>query len=300
MSDIAVDWPRKTRELHNHHIDSTVWNDFPFRDDDIIIATYAKSGTTWMQQIVGQLLYQGAEDVAVHDLSPWWDMRAIPPEVRSEILGRTQRRMLKSHLPVDALVLSPKAKYIYIGRDGRDVVFSLHNHHSNHSAMAFQMINETPGRVGPPLPKADPDIRRYFRTWLQQDGHPYWSMWENVQSWWAARDLPNVRLVHFENLKQDLEGEIRGIAEFLGTEVPPSHWPRIVEHCTFDWMKSHADLVTPLGGAAWDGGGSTFIHKGTNGRWRDVLSPDESQSYEDMAVERLGAECAHWLRTGER
>ena len=41
-------WPAKTRELHNHHMKSTVWNDFTFRDDDIVIATYAKSGTTWM------------------------------------------------------------------------------------------------------------------------------------------------------------------------------------------------------------------------------------------------------------
>ena len=39
-------WPRKTRELHNHHLDSTVWNDLAFRDDDIVISTYAKAGTT--------------------------------------------------------------------------------------------------------------------------------------------------------------------------------------------------------------------------------------------------------------
>ena len=50
-------WPRKTRELHNHHFDSTIWNHLQFRDDDIIIATYAKSGTTWMQQIIAQMLY---------------------------------------------------------------------------------------------------------------------------------------------------------------------------------------------------------------------------------------------------
>ena len=48
--------PRKTRELHNHHMDSTVWNDFKFRDDDVIVATYGKSGTTWAQQIVGQIM----------------------------------------------------------------------------------------------------------------------------------------------------------------------------------------------------------------------------------------------------
>ena len=35
-------WPIKSRELHSHHFDSTTWNNFQFRPDDIIIATYAK------------------------------------------------------------------------------------------------------------------------------------------------------------------------------------------------------------------------------------------------------------------
>ena len=29
--------PIKTREMHSHHLDSTIWNDFNFRDDDIIL-----------------------------------------------------------------------------------------------------------------------------------------------------------------------------------------------------------------------------------------------------------------------
>lgn len=62
--------PVKTRELHSHHFDSTIWNDLKFRDDDIIIATYAKSGTTWMQQIIAQLLFGGDPDLAVADMSP--------------------------------------------------------------------------------------------------------------------------------------------------------------------------------------------------------------------------------------
>lgn len=63
--------PRKTREFHNHHFDSTIWNDFNFRDDDIVIATYGKSGTTWMQQIVSQLIFNGEADLDVAEMSPW-------------------------------------------------------------------------------------------------------------------------------------------------------------------------------------------------------------------------------------
>ena len=66
-------WPVKTRELHNHHMDSTVWNDFKFRNDDVIVATWAKSGTTWTQQIVSQLIFNGMEGINVPMLSPWLD-----------------------------------------------------------------------------------------------------------------------------------------------------------------------------------------------------------------------------------
>ena len=59
---MAIAWPEKTTEMHNQHIDSTFWNGFKFRDDDIIISTYAKSGTTWMQQIISQMLFNALKD----------------------------------------------------------------------------------------------------------------------------------------------------------------------------------------------------------------------------------------------
>ena len=291
--------PRKTRELHNHHFDSTVWNEFTFRPDDIVIATYAKSGTTWVQQIVAQLLFNGAEGLDVSAMSPWLDLRVPPKEVKLGALEAQQhRRFVKTHLPVDGLVFSPKAKYLYIGRDGRDVVWSLYNHHANANETWYDLLNNTPGRVGPPIGKPPADIRQYFHQWLDGDGYPFWSFWENVRSWWAIRELANVRMMHFVALKADLRGQVLGTADFLSIAVDPVRLDTIVEHCSFDYMKRHAAAAVPLGGILWEGGAETFINKGINGRWRDVLTADDNARYEALARAELGEDCARWLVAG--
>lgn len=290
----------KTRELHNHHMDSTVWNDFQFRDGDIIVATYAKSGTTWLQQIISQLLFNGAEGLEVADMSPWLDARMIPNEVKlAKLEAQTHRRFIKTHLPVDALVFSEKAKYIYIGRDGRDVIWSMYNHHANANDAWYDAINNTPGRVGPALERPPESIVQYYHDWLDNDGYPFWAFWENIRSWWAIRNLPNVYLLHFNNLKNDMPGEIRRIAEFIDVPIDESQWENILEHCSFDYMKAHATKSVPAGGAFWDGGAETFIHKGINGRWRDVLSTEEIAEYDRRAAAELDSDCTRWLATGE-
>ncbi len=292
-------YPQKQRELHNHHFDSTIWNDFAFRDDDIIIASYAKSGTTWVQQILSQLIFDGEEGLPVAEMSPWLDLRVPPKDVKlPEVEKQTHRRFLKTHLPVDALVFSPQAKYIYIGRDGRDVVWSMYNHHTNANRLWYEALNDSPGRVGLPIEPPPDDITSYFDDWLAKDGHPFWPFWENVGSWWQIRELPNVLLIHFGQLKADMPGEIRRIAEFIGTPIDDAKWDAILEHCSFAYMKANATASVPLGGAFWDGGAETFVHKGTNGRWRDTLSAMASTAYERKAQSELGPECAEWLETG--
>jgi aryl sulfotransferase len=291
--------PLKRRELHNHHFDSTIWNDINFRDDDIVIATYAKSGTTWVQQIVAQLIFNGQEGIEVAEMSPWVDLRVPAKEVQLEVLeSQTHRRFMKTHLPIDALVFSPKAKYIYIGRDGRDVLWSFYNHHSTANKNWYDVLNETPGRVGPAMQPPNPSIIEYYHDWLNKDGYPIWPFWENIRSWWETRNLPNVLLVHFENLKKDMPGEIRRIAEFIDTPIDESNWESILKHCSFDYMKENASKSAPAGGIFWDGGAQSFIHKGTNGRWRDVLSKQDISQYKSRADKELGSQCAQWLETG--
>jgi aryl sulfotransferase len=296
----TIDQPKKTRELHNHHFDSTIWNDFQFRDDDIIIATYAKSGTTWTQQIIAQTLFGPDSELEVAEMSPWLDLRIPPKAVKLPMVeAQTHRRFLKTHLPLDALVFSPEAKYIYIGRDARDVVWSMYNHHANANHLWYEALNDTPGRVGPPIEPPPSDILQYWHDWMDRDGHPFWPFWESVRSWWEVRHLPNVLFVHFANLKRDMPGEIRRIAEFLDIPIDETHWETTLEYCSFDWMKRHAAKSVPAGGVFWDDGAQVFINRGVNGRWTETLTAEDVAEYEARAVQELGPECARWLATGE-
>jgi aryl sulfotransferase len=294
--DTSITWPVKQRELKMWVADSTRWNGFAFRDDDIVIATWSKTGTTWMQQIVGQLIFKGAPGVDRGEHSPWPEF-ILTPDACERAEAITHRRYLKTHLPIDALVYSPKAKYIYIGRDGRDVFWSWHNHHMGFKPEVLAFISSHyPGQ--PPYTYPDPDVRQAFLDWLDQDALPNWPFWPHVQGWFDARHLPNLKLVHFANLKGDLRREIAEIAAFLDIEVDPQTWPAILKHCSFEYMRETA-IADANAAPALKDGGTTFFNKGTNGRWRDVLTPEDIARYEAEVAQHLTPECAHWLETGE-
>ena len=299
--DQEIAWPEKTREIQNFLMDSTYWNGFEFRDDDIVVGTYQKSGTTLVQQILAQFIFDGeTHGMPVADISPWLDLRLPPLEVKlPDIVAQKHRRFLKTHLPVDALVYSPKVKYIYIARDGRDVAWSLFNHHHAFNDVFYKAINELP-KFGPVLerPTTD-DPHEYFLQWMKDGCYPFWPFWENVRSWWEIRDLPNMYLLHFQTLIDDLEGEMRRIADYLDFEIDESKWDQMVYHCSFDYMKNNATLSTPLGGTVFEGGAQSFVYKGTNKRWQGVLTDEDIANYEARALKELGPECAHWLATGQ-
>jgi aryl sulfotransferase len=105
-------------------------------------------------------------------------------------------------------------------------------------------------------------------------------------------------LVHYNNLKQDFVGEAKKIASFLDIDIEESLWPQIEKHCGIDYMREQAIKFDTLE-VIFDGGGATFINKGTNGRWKEVLCREEIDRCDDVAVAEMGEACARWLKTGE-
>ena len=85
--------------------DSRRWDGYRPRPGDIIVATYPKCGTTWMQRIVDLLIFQTPEPRNIGDIAPWLDRRIGPPveSLLAKLDAQTHRRFLKSHMPFDAL-----------------------------------------------------------------------------------------------------------------------------------------------------------------------------------------------------
>ena len=88
------------------------------------------------------------------------------------------------------------------------------------------------------------------------------------------------------------------MAEFLEIEVPEAAWPGIVKRVSFAEMKKAGERYAPLGGDFWKGGADTFMNKGTDGRWRGVLSDEELALYDAACKRTLTSDCRRWLEEG--
>ncbi len=104
-------------------------------------------------------------------------------------------------------------------------------------------------------------------------------------------------MVHYADMKKDLEGEMRRIAEFLRIEHDGSVWPDLVNGATFESMKAEAKPLSDQMGMIFEGGSDRFFFKGTNGRWKDVLTTEDLALYERVAA-KLDPDLRHWLENG--
>lgn len=292
-------WSVPPRRVQNHTLDSTRWHDFRFRPGDVVIASWAKAGTSWVQQIVGQLIFDGDETVPTLVVSPWIEHRAFSKRIVFEMLEtQRHRRFVKSHLPADALVYSRSAKYIYIGRDGRDVIWSWYQHHKSLRPEAYEQLNAGLDGTCEPLSPPAPSFEICFRDWLDRDGFPLWPFWSHVRSWWALRYLPNVLLVHFNDLKADLPGQIRAISEFLEQDVSEEILRRVTEHSSFEYMKRNASRLSPFLDTIFVNGAGSLVNRGKTGAWAEVLSEADLRKYQRAVETNLSPDCAAWLESG--
>lgn len=253
--------------------------------DDIIIATAPKCGTTWTQKIVGAL--------------PWIDARfqATQESKWAVLAAQTHRHVLKSHLPVDGLPIYDDVRYMHIARDERDTLMPMHNHFTGFFRAQMEMFDHNGLKdptIGRPFPRAPTDPRAYFHHWIDEGqanggigerAHP---MFFGLEAGYRVEHRrKNSLLVHYNDLGADLDGEIWRIAAFLNIKVNETLWPDLVCAAWLESMQAAGDTLMPQAERVFVDGSRRFFNKSTNGRWHNVLTEDDLALYDPKVREAL-------------
>jgi hypothetical protein len=118
---------------------------------------------------------------------------------------------------------------------------------------------------------------------------------EHLQTFRDADNDLDVVWLHYDDLKADLEGQMRELAARLGIAVDEDRWPRLVQAATFESMRSRADTTVPGGGREHWIDPASFFSRGTSGQWRDLLDDVDLARYAARVRALASDDLVDWL-----
>lgn len=230
---------------------------FEPRASDVFVATYPRSGTTWMQAIVYLITRnRGFDFEHISEVVPWWERSlALGTRRARDFEDIDPPRLFKTHLPKTWL---PRGcRYIYIVRDAADVAVSYYHLYRSH--LGFQG-------------SFDAFFDRFVRGDLQ-----YGAWVKHVCGWQAHQRDPNVLFLRYEAMRSQPRRAIEQVAEFLGTPLAARDVTRIAEWTSFASMKAHEAKFDHLGELRLQRGlhANAFIRRGRTGDGAQYLDPDQ-------------------------
>lgn len=236
------------------------------RADDVYVATYPRSGTTWMQFILYLLSSDRRVDFEhISLVSPWFERTLAHGTRRVEdFAAMPSPRVFKTHLPPQWL---PDAgRVIYIERDGRDVALSYFHLYRTH--LGFEGT-----------------FHDFFERFMAGQVQ-YGSWFKHVAAWRGREGDPRVLSLKYEDMLAETEQTIRGVASFLGWSVADDAWPDILHKAGREFMKAHEARFDPITETLIDLGVEPghFIRDGRRGGGEAKLGPEERAAFEAAAA----------------
>jgi hypothetical protein len=287
-------------------MDSSRWWDFEFRTGDVVISTPPKAGTTWTQMLCALLIFDSDTFYApLSHISPWLDMSLYPPaEVTATLAAQEHRRFIKTHTPLDGIPYDERVTYVCVGRDPRDAYVSWMHHMANMDIPSLLRAREIAiglddlGDFDLSLPEYTDPVER-FLAWVDDDAdfstlkaalHHYRTFWEC--------DLPNAAMFHYSDLKLDLPGQMRRLADVLDIEVSDERLAQLAAAASFSQMKQRAEDVAPNAHHKIWLSTNEFFHRGSSGQWHEILDDTALARYEQRVAALAPAELATWSHHG--
>jgi len=297
------------RRYQGFFADSSRWERFTFRPDDVVISTPAKCGTSWMQTIVGMLLFERTDlGAPIGTISPWLDMLTrSEDEVFALLQGQRHRRFIKTHAPLDGLPRHDSVTYIAVVRHPLDVALSDRDHGDNMREERAVALREAVAGPEDSIRAADDapkDPADYLRWFIDNDEPPTGSgphglddYCQQIRTYWDARDAANVHLFHYADLWADRDGEMRRVAAALGVPIDEERWPAFVQAAGLTSMRSRAaDTAPDAHMGIWESPEKFFRTGGTRD-WASLLGPGDVAHF-DGRLRSLAGDAAGWAADG--
>lgn len=290
------------RRYRSSDEDSARWDGFEFRDGDIVVSTRSKHGTTWAQMICLLLVYREPDlPASLAELSPWLDwMVEDRAEVFARLAAQDHRRVIKTHTPLDGIPLRDEVTYVVAARHPLDAAVSLRYQGDNLDRARMAALSGTAmpesvsgsGRRGP--------VEDWLGRWIATEADPNVELdslngvFHHLSDAWARRLEPNVVLVHYQDLLDDLGGEMRRLADTLTIEIGDEALAPLVDAAQFGAMSARAERFIPDRRGVLKNP-SAFFRQGRSGEGRAVARTADLGRYETRARSLAPPELLDWL-----
>ncbi|GLD47383.1 sulfotransferase family 5A, member 1 [Lates japonicus] len=248
---------------------------FPFRDTDILIVSYPKSGTTWMQEIVSLISSRGDPHLT-HTVPNWARAPWLEQYYCAAVLetSSTVPRVITTHLPHHLLgpaLQGSRAKVIYVSRNPKDVVVSFYHFH--------KMANFLP----------DAGTFPEFLNRFLEGTLCFGSWFDHIKGWTSeTATMNNLLHITYEEMLLDLHGAIKRVSSFLQCPLVDDEVNNCVQHCSFSSMKNNKMVnYTMVPDDIMDHSKGSFMRKGKTGDWKNMFTEEQNQYFESTFKSKM-------------
>ncbi|XP_074844501.1 sulfotransferase 6B1-like [Carettochelys insculpta] len=232
-----------------------------------------ETGTNWVKQILNDLTSAVSKNKEI--VSPSMHLQMLefgPPEKFQKMKNLPSPRVFTAHLHYDNIpkaVFETKAKILVVFRNPKDAAVSY-----------YHFYNKNPGL--PTMSSWDEFFQKFMR------GEVCWgSYFDHALAWNKHMDEENIKIITYEEMKENLPGGVKQIAEFFGFSLPEETIESIAGNATFEYMNSKSEethgKMAPI-----------LFRKGIVGDWKNLFTEAQSQEMdakfeECLAGTKLGA-----------